>query len=139
VVLGFDRDAGAITASTANAERAGVADAVTFGQASISELAVPSKPGWIATNPPYGVRVESGDIRDLYDRFGAVLRERASGWHVALVAAKGTPVQRIALGPATAPVGTQRVLTANGGLPIALVNGTVARSTQPSAATAGST
>ena len=138
-ILGFDRDDGAIAASQANAERAGVADAVTFGRASISELAVPSKPGWIATNPPYGVRLETGDIRDLFDRFGAVLRERAPGWRVALVVAKGSPVQRLALAPATAPVGAQRVLTTNGGLPIALVNGTVARSAQPSAATAGST
>lgn len=138
-ILGFDRDDGAIAASQANAERAGVADAVTFGRASISELAVPSKPGWIATNPPYGVRLETGDIRDLFDRFGAVLRERAAGWRVSLVAAKSSPVQRLALEPATEPVGTQRVLTTNGGLPIALVNGTVARSAQPSAATAGST
>jgi putative N6-adenine-specific DNA methylase len=139
VILGFDRDAGAIGASRANAERAGVGDAVTFERASISELVVPSKPGWIATNPPYGVRVETGDIRDLYDRFGAVLRERAPGWRVALVAAKGSPVQRMALAPATAPVGAQRVLTTNGGLPIALVNGTVAQTTQPSSATVGST
>ena len=139
VVLGFDRDAGAIEASRANAERAGVGDAVRFERASISELAVPSKPGWIATNPPYGVRVETGDIRDLYDRFGAVLRQRAQGWRVALVAAKGSPVQRIALAPATAPVGAQRVLTTNGGLPIALINGTVVRSTQSTAVTAGNT
>lgn len=139
VILGFDRDAGAIAASRANGERAGVGAAVTFGQASISELAVPSKPGWIATNPPYGVRVETGDIRDLYDRFGAVLRERAPGWRVALVAAKGSPVQRIALAPATAPVDAQRVLTTNGGLPIALVNGMVAQVAPAPAATVGST
>ncbi|MGD9702736.1 MAG: class I SAM-dependent RNA methyltransferase [Acidimicrobiia bacterium] len=138
VVLGFDRDTGAIAASRANAERAGVADAVTFEQASISELAVPPKRGWIVTNPPYGVRVDGGDVRDLYDRFGAVLRERAAGWRVGLVAAKSSPAQRIRLAPATPPVSAERVLTTNGGLPIAFVNGTVPLAGQSTATTTAS-
>jgi 23S rRNA G2445 N2-methylase RlmL len=38
------------------------------------------------TNPPYGVRVSAGrDLRDLYARFGDVLRRECPGWQVAVL------------------------------------------------------
>ena len=66
------------------------------------------------TNPPYGARVGGPDVRDLYDRFGAVLRERAGGWHVALLASRDTPVARLHL--PLVPI----LETANGGIPVAV-------------------
>ena len=66
---------------------------------------------------------------------GAVLRRRATGWHVSLVAAKGSPVERIGLGPARPPASTERILTTNGGLPVALLNGTVPAADQKTAIT----
>jgi putative N6-adenine-specific DNA methylase len=88
VVLGYDRDAGAVVSAQANAERAGLASSVNFEQQAISDFHPPESRGWIVTNPPYGVRV--GDrraLRDLYARFGAVLRERCSGWRLAILSA----------------------------------------------------
>jgi putative N6-adenine-specific DNA methylase len=85
-ILGADRDAGGIEAARANAERAGVAQAVRFERRAISDLAAPPGPGWLVTNPPYGVRLAGqGDLRDLYARFGHVVRERCAGWQVALL------------------------------------------------------
>ena len=87
-ILGWDRDAGAVAAALANAERAGVGADVALAQGAISGLAVPPGPGLIATNPPYGVRLgEAGDLRDLYARFGSVLRAECAGWRVALLSA----------------------------------------------------
>src|SRR5690606_7461311 len=52
---------------------------------------------WIVTNPPYGERVgDEAALRELYHRFAAHLRERASGYHVALLS--GNPRLARALG-----------------------------------------
>ena len=135
ILLGSDRDAGAISAAEENAARAGVADVASFRHASVSDFLVPTGTGWVITNPPYGLRLAHGDIRDLYDATRAVLRRRATGWHVSLVAAKGSPVERIGLGPARPPASTERILTTNGGLPVALLNGTVPAADQKTAIT----
>ena len=87
-ILGWDRDAGAVAAALSNAERAGVGADVALAQGAISGLMVPPGPGLIATNPPYGVRLgEAGDLRDLYARFGSVLRAECASWRVALLSA----------------------------------------------------
>lgn len=87
-IVGADRDAGAIEASRANAERAGVAGDVEFRRAPIGALAPPPGAGWLVTNPPWGARVGEADrLRDLYATFGRVVRERLAGWQVALLAA----------------------------------------------------
>jgi putative N6-adenine-specific DNA methylase len=88
-LTGADRDAGAVAAATANAERAEVADHVTFVERPLS--ATPGQgpiPGWVVTNPPYGARLDhSGDLRNLYARLGALLRAELAGWSVAMLVA----------------------------------------------------
>lgn len=85
-IQGSDRDAGAVAAATANAERAGVAADIQWRRAAISAIEPPPGPGWIVTNPPYGVRVgERQRLRDLYAQLGNVLRRRCPGWQVALL------------------------------------------------------
>lgn len=81
-----DRDAGAIAIAIANAERAGVAGSIEFSKRAVSAVEPPPGPGWVVTNPPYGVRVSSGkDLRDLYAQFGNVLRAKAPGWHIGVL------------------------------------------------------
>ncbi|HEY8154499.1 MAG TPA: class I SAM-dependent RNA methyltransferase [Myxococcota bacterium] len=83
-----DRDAGAIEVARANAGAAGVAMDIAFACRAISDFEPPPGTGWIVCNPPYGVRLRGGgDLRDLYARFGAVLRRRCPGWRVALLGA----------------------------------------------------
>jgi putative N6-adenine-specific DNA methylase len=121
IILGSDRDAGAIAAAVANAERAGVDMDVALAERAISGLDLPAgMPGWIVANPPYGVRVGDTDrVRDLWARFGAVLRERGRGWHVALLSPD--PVLERQLGIPVHVVAT----TSNGGIPIRLVLGQI--------------
>ncbi|MCY7300325.1 MAG: hypothetical protein LH616_14075, partial [Ilumatobacteraceae bacterium] len=109
-----------------NATSAGVSSNVEAVLRTVSELSLPARVGWIVTNPPYGHRVggvgASGadrDLRNLYDRFGAVLRERAVGWHVALLAAHDTPVARMHL-----PL-RPTLATTNGGIEVAVHTGKV--------------
>jgi putative N6-adenine-specific DNA methylase len=87
-IFGSDRDAGAIEAATANAGRAGVAGDITWRCAAVSQAVTTEEPGWIVSNPPYGVRVgEARMLRDLYARLGQLARERYRHWTVALLAA----------------------------------------------------
>jgi putative N6-adenine-specific DNA methylase len=120
-IVGADRDAGAIAAALSNAERAGVQQDVTFEERSISALELPEGgPGWVVSNPPYGVRVGDTDrVRDLWARFGMVLRERASGWRVALLSPDASLERQLRI-----PLHVV-AQTANGGIPVRLVTGRV--------------
>ncbi len=86
VLQASDRDAGAIESARANASRAGVLDAIEFTQQAVSAIQPPRQPGWVVTNPPYGVRVRSShDLRNLYEQFGKVLQLTCAGWHAAIL------------------------------------------------------
>jgi len=111
-----DRDAGAVAAIRANAERAGVEGDISIRQAVISDLELPEEPGWIVTNPPYGVRVgERLRLRNLYAQTGKVLRARAGGWRLALLSVH--PLLDQQLGFPLTPVWE----TTNGGIRVRLV------------------
>lgn len=119
VIQGSDRDAGAIEAAKANAERAGVAGRVAFSLTPVSAVTPPPGPGWVVSNPPYGVRVTGKDLRDLYAAFGKLLRSRCGGWNVALLAPPGALAR--AAGLRLEP----GVSTLNGGLPVRVWRGRV--------------
>jgi len=106
--FGFDRDAGAIAMSQANAERAGVVSSTTFQRQAISALVPPAgPPGLVMANPPYGARIGNRKLLfALYGSFGEVLAAHFAGWRVGLVTsdpglAKAT---RLPLEPAGGPV-----------------------------------
>ena len=85
-IYASDRDAGAIKMARENAARAGVEDCIHFDCQAVSSASLPSTPGWVVTNPPYGLRISEGkDLRNLYAQFGNVLRARAVGWKVAVL------------------------------------------------------
>ena len=85
-ILASDRDAGAIDAAIANAERAGVGDAIDFSCRAFSAIDPPPGPGWIVTNPPYGKRVSEGqDLRNLYAKLGQALRSKCPGWRFGML------------------------------------------------------
>lgn len=125
-----DRDAGAIAATIANAERAGVtADIdVARGALTTTSLVEIAPSGLVLTNPPYGMRVsESADLRPLFARLGDVVREgaatnasEAGAWSLGLF----MPPEKVLLGQLQMP---QDVVfrTNNGGIPVALIKAAV--------------
>ncbi|MEP6826821.1 MAG: class I SAM-dependent RNA methyltransferase, partial [Aestuariivirga sp.] len=106
--FGFDRDAGAIKAATANAQRAGVQGITSFALQSIGQHKRPEgPPGLVICNPPYGARI--GDIKklsSLYASFGQVMRQGFSGWRVGLVTNEVSLAKATALPfqPPSAPI-----------------------------------
>ncbi len=95
LILASDRDAGAVRLAQENARRAGVHHLIQFETQAVSALYPPRSarsstagkpPGWIVTNPPYGVRVSEGkDLRNLYAQFGNVLRSKCPDWRAAIL------------------------------------------------------
>jgi len=85
-IMASDRDAGAIQIAQSNAERAGVAQLIQFSCRAVSAIEPPALPGWIVTNPPYGVRVSADhDLRNLYAQMGKVFRLKCPGWNFGLL------------------------------------------------------
>jgi len=119
-IRGSDRDAGAISSATRNAERAGIAEDIRFAVSSLSgsiaEMEdVPDREGWILTNPPYGIRVgERGDLRDLYATLGAKLRNK-QGWRLGVLT-----TDRVLVGQMRLPL-RSRLDSRNGGIPVSFL------------------
>ncbi len=86
VVLGFDHNRRVLEGARTNAARAGLGDKVNFIFQDITDFRHDfPQTGLVATNPPYGRRLnESGDLPALYRALGSVLRANLTGWHAAL-------------------------------------------------------
>ena len=121
---GSDRDAGAIRMSSANAERAGVAELIEFRQLTVEELDAPAgPPGLVIINPPYGDRIgDSRDLQSLYRALGTALSSRFAGWRVGLVTNEAALAQatRLPFAPPSPPIlhgGIRIMLFQTGALP----------------------
>ena len=119
-IVGADRDAGAISAATHNAERAGMGGDIRFSVESLSgSIAkiqdVDAGEGWILTNPPYGVRVGEGeDLRDLYATLGKTLKAKR-GWRLGVLTSDVVLADQMRL-----PL-RPRFSTSNGGIPVSFL------------------
>jgi putative N6-adenine-specific DNA methylase len=141
-IRGGDRDAGAISAATRNAERAGVNGDIRFAasslSASIAELEDSTDgDGWVLTNPPYGVRIgERDDLRDLYATLGAILRNKR-GWRIGILTSDAALA-----GQMRQPL-RSRFDSRNGGIPVSFlvsekVNNPDIQNLEPSSERSGS-
>ncbi|HXB17325.1 MAG TPA: bifunctional 23S rRNA (guanine(2069)-N(7))-methyltransferase RlmK/23S rRNA (guanine(2445)-N(2))-methyltransferase RlmL [Steroidobacteraceae bacterium] len=101
-VRGRDRESHAIRTARENAARAGVAGRVQLEVGALAEAAPlagpsPGRAGLVATNPPYGVRLEDrAGARAIHRELGAVLRARFAGWSAAVLT--GAPELGMELG-----------------------------------------
>ncbi|MCA8952524.1 MAG: class I SAM-dependent RNA methyltransferase [Planctomycetes bacterium] len=99
-----DRDAGAIEATSANAERAGVADAIELHCTAFTKnpwLQPGHAPasGLLATNPPFGRRIAPGkDLLHLYQSLGHRIAQLPAGWRTAVLAHDLRLARRVATG-----------------------------------------
>ena len=117
-IIASDRDAGAVEAARSNAERGGVLSNIQIEQRPLSAAEFPETPGWIVSNPPYGLRIgESAPLRNLYSTLGKILRTRAQGYLVALLSADRKLEAQLGIEL------DAKFRTTNGGIPVRLVTG----------------
>jgi 23S rRNA (guanine2445-N2)-methyltransferase / 23S rRNA (guanine2069-N7)-methyltransferase len=95
---GLDTDSSVLAASRDNAARAGVDKFTAFDRGAMRDAAPATEGGgFLATNPPYGVRLNDPDAaRALMKELGGVLRERFAGWDALILA--GSPDAGLELG-----------------------------------------
>jgi putative N6-adenine-specific DNA methylase len=125
-IAGADRDAGAVAAARANAERAGVAGDIELVEAPISAMPADHGAGLIATNPPYGVRIgETDRLRNLYAQLGNVLRTKRPRWRLAMLSADKTLERQLKL-----PL-EEKLRTRNGGIAVRLVTARLPEPSRP--------
>ncbi len=116
-LFGSDRDSGAVAASRANAERAGVLSDLELRStslgASLDELGdLPAK-GALVTNPPYGKRMgDRKSLGNLYQSIGKFARRLPPHWTTTLASADRRLALRTGLDLSTA------FLAESGGLKI---------------------
>ena len=84
-----DRDDVMINAARTNAEQAEVSEFIEFSTQVVSHIKPQAGPGLIITNPPYGKRMGSEKLQNLYRRFGSVVRERLPEFDLALITSHG--------------------------------------------------
>jgi putative N6-adenine-specific DNA methylase len=116
-ISGFDRDAGAIKMAEENANRWTHNHSIEFINQALSYMANPGFPGVIVTNPPYGVRIkENTDLRNLYARFGTLLKANFTGWTIVLLSPDDRLTANLALGDPESELSFQ-----NGGIKVKML------------------
>ena len=119
-IVASDRDAGAVEATRANAERARVSEDLSIIKQSLSDMLPPPGPGLVVVNPPYGIRVgDKKPLRNLFAQLGNVSRSRAAGWRLAMLSADRDLERQVQL-----PF-TEQWKSTNGGIPVRLITAEV--------------
>jgi putative N6-adenine-specific DNA methylase len=97
-----------------------VAEYIEFSCKAISAISPPPGPGWVITNPPYGVRLgNTADLRNLYAQLGKILRARCPDWQVTLLCGSRPLIRSVGLKI------NEEISLVNSGLKVTLVKGQV--------------
>lgn len=108
LVIGCDLDVGVLAKARDNGKRAGVAEHAVWQRADVATLTpqlvkdicgergVPWGPGLLLCNPPYGERLDPGDLLELYEAMAASVH-RFPGWRIGILTA--SPLIERAFGP----------------------------------------
>lgn len=92
-ILGIDIDPGAVEIAQGNARRAGLTDVVQFTCANVADLGDflqrcdinPQELGFIACNPPYGVRLMRDSLDTFYSQLSKGLDCLSSAWRMCVI------------------------------------------------------
>lgn len=99
VLRGTDVDSTHVAGVEENLDAAQLTGLVSVAVGDALELEARSGwNAWIVTNPPYGRRVGAADgLPDLYREFGALLRSRCHGYHLALLSGNDKLLRELAV------------------------------------------
>ncbi len=98
-IRGSDRDPAVLRNAVQNAQRAGVAELLSFEVAAVSEVQPQgAASGLVCSNPPYGERLgDEAAARAAHRELGAALRERFAGWRAAILTASPEGARELGL------------------------------------------
>ncbi len=121
-ITGTDIDPDCVAAARINAATAGLEGCISFSSSSVHTVHPVSRDisGLIATNPPYGERLENDlQARVIYTDMGVSLRQNFSGWKLSFLA----PDKE--LGLMTGIQAGKIHKLSNGSIPVQLIHGVI--------------
>lgn len=98
-IYGYDINVPAVEVAVRNAKSAGVADIVEVKQQDFRNFKKPAEKSVIVTNPPYGERLTSPDLLNLYQLIGKVLKNEFTGGEAWVISSKQELFENIGLRP----------------------------------------
>ena len=100
-ILGADIDGVAVAISRATLERANVLSYIELRESDFKDLAPPplaeEASGLLVTNPPYELRMQTGDIEAFYSEIGDTLKQWWAGYTAWIISANPAAVKRVGL------------------------------------------
>ena len=98
-ITGVDHTFAMIRNAKENAAAAGVIDYVSFQQMSFESFTPGIEKGTLLINPPYGGRITSGDLLQLYKQIGDQFKKKYAGWNAFVFTANMEAGKNIGLKP----------------------------------------
>ena len=92
----------AVESAKAAALKAGVYDYIGFEVKDFKDYTaedIPSEIGAIITDPPYGIRMTSYNVEDLYSSLGEIMQELFKGWKISILCGDSSLLSNIDLKP----------------------------------------
>lgn len=110
-IFGSDISIQSCAIARANIKNAGLSKVIEVDTNDFLELAPPFESGIIVTNPPYGERLITRSIADLYKSVGDVLKQKYAGYTAWIISSSEEGFKNIGLKPA------RKIELFNGALP----------------------
>lgn len=98
-IYGSDISGRAIKIAEQNVKSSGLSKYIQLKIAPLEKLEPPSSHCFIVTNPPYGERLPSKDIFDLYASLGSILKHKFSGNTAWIISSNEEALKKIGLKP----------------------------------------
>lgn len=98
-IVGSDKSHIAISRARENAAAAGVENAIEWIALPFEDFNPEKEPGIIISNPPYGARISTEDLFDLYKKIGDNLKQKYSGYQAWIFTANSDAAKHIGLRP----------------------------------------
>ncbi|MDR1585170.1 MAG: THUMP domain-containing protein [Prevotellaceae bacterium] len=98
-IYGSDISSRAVRIAEQNIKSAGLSQCIELKTVSIQQIETPSSQCLLVTNPPYGERIASDDIFELYASLGSMLKHKFAGSTAWIISSHEECLQRIGLKP----------------------------------------
>ncbi len=96
-IVGSDRSAKYVSMALKNTAYAGLSGKIEIRRAAFEDLLPPWKKGIIIMNPPYGERMQPGEINKLYQNVGNVLKRNFTGYDTWILSSNKIALKHVGL------------------------------------------
>jgi len=97
LIQGVDMEAKAIEIARENTEKAGLSGKIKFHQEYFEKYTPPQEAGFIISNPPYELRLRTGDIGAFYKMIGDQYKQNYGGWQAWIISSNRDALKQVGL------------------------------------------